>query len=249
MTTAMTPNDSRPAAVDQPVMGSGQMFDRIAARYDRLNAIMSFGMHHRWRRKLIESVGPLGAGDQVLDLATGTADVALALGRAYPDATVVGVDPSEEMLAVGRDKLGELKAPLSGRISLEVGDGQALSHADDTFAGVTIAFGIRNIPDRVQALREMARVTRPGGVVSVLELGEPRGGLLSPFARLHVRYVVPLMGKLLSSAGEYDYLQASMSKFPAPDVFAEELAQAGLVDIKVKRMSLGAVHLFTGRTP
>src|SRR5690606_3642995 len=134
----------------------------------------SLGMDRRWRRALVAAIGPLseGEGDVVLDLATGTADVAIAIAETYPTVRVVGVDPSTEMLAAGQQKL----AALADRIELSVGDAQALDFDDDTFAGTTMAFGIRNVPDRPKALRELARVTRPGGKVAILELGEPRRG-------------------------------------------------------------------------
>ena len=156
---------------DLVVNGSGTMFDRIAHRYDLLNRLMSFGVDRGWRRKLVRAMASTGP---LLDVATGTADVALSLARAYPETTVVGLDPSEGMLSVGREKITE--HALNARIELVQGDAQAMTFADDHFAGACIAFGIRNVPDREAGLREMARVTRSGGPVVVLELSEPRGG-------------------------------------------------------------------------
>lgn len=221
--------------------GSGRMFDRIAPRYDRLNRIMSFGMDRRWRRALIAAL-PDG---EVLDVATGTADVAIALAQRGLDTLVTGLDPSVGMLEFGREKVDTLG--FAQRIELVEGDAQRMPFADDTFAGSCISFGIRNVPDRARGLAEMRRVTRPGGPVAILELTEPRGGIMAFFARLHVRYIVPRLGAWLSKDKEYRYLQASIGAFPAPDAFVAEMEAAGLRDVEVKRMSFGAVHLFVGR--
>ncbi len=224
--------------------GSGEMFDRIAARYDLLNRVLSFGMDGRWRRALVRALGrPLS---QVLDVATGTADVALAAAAAHPEARVVGVDPSREMLAVGRTKVE--RRGLGARISLELGDCEALPFADARFDAAAISFGIRNVPDRAKGLRELARVVRPGGYVAVLELGEPEG-LLGPFARFYVHKVVPRIGAALSGAREYHYLHESIARFPTPPEFMDLMRAAGLQDVSVKRFNFGGTNLFVGRRP
>ncbi|HNL24961.1 MAG TPA: class I SAM-dependent methyltransferase, partial [Pseudomonadales bacterium] len=138
----------------------------------------------------------------------------------------MGSDPSANMLAVGRRKVTTRK--LDRRIELVVGDAQAIDAADRSFDGVTIAFGIRNVPDRARALREMARVCKPGGRVAILELGEPRRGIMAPLARFHIRTVVPRMGALLSGSREYRYLQTSIAAFPPPDEFAALMTASGL---------------------
>jgi len=225
--------------------GSGRMFDRIARRYDLLNRIMSLGLDKRWRRTLIAQL-PAGAV-RLLDVATGTADVAIALAQRDALTRVTGLDPSGEMLAQGHEKLG--KTGLNQRIDLVEGDGQALPFEAHTFAGSCISFGIRNVPDRQKALAEMGRVTVPGGPVAVLELTEPRTGLLAPLARFHVKRVVPMVGGWLSGDAEYRYLQASVAAFPAPVDFAAIMTAAGLLDVQIHRLSFGAVHLFVGRAP
>ena len=236
--------ESTPALV--PAGGSGQMFDRIAHRYDLLNRILSLGMDHRWRRALVKSLdlGSCGPAPHVLDLATGTADVALAVAKAYPTARLVGVDPSPNMLDHGRVKARERN--LDGRVELMVGDAQALPFADDNFDAACISFGIRNVPDRALGLREMRRVVRPGGVVSVLELGEPTG-VMGPFARFYVHRVVPKVGAWLSGAREYDYLQKSIAAFPAPEAFAAMMREAGLQAVTVRRFNFGGTNLYVGR--
>lgn len=229
-----------------PRQGSGAMFDGIAGRYDLLNRIISFGIDQGWRRKEVAAL-ELPEGGRVLDLATGTADVAIAVAEAHPSATIVGVDPSEKMLEVGRTKI-EART-LSDRVSLEVGDAQALRFADASFEGITMAFGIRNVPDRDKALREMARVLVPGGRVAILELSEPRGGIFSSLARIHVHHVVPFVGGLLSGQKEYGYLQRSIAAFPPAEEFGERITQAGLELCEIVSLTMGVAHLYVARRP
>lgn len=222
-------------------LGSGAMFDRIAARYDTLNRVISLGIDQRWRRRTVESLR-LTAGHRVLDLATGTGDLAVMIADKHPDVTVVGSDPSEGMLAVGRDKVRAKS--LAARIAMEVGDAQSLPYADNSFDALTMAFGIRNVPDRAKALREMARVVRPGGRVAILELSEPRQGWIAPLARFHVHTVVPVLGALLSGETEYRYLQDSIAKFPAPETFAALMRECGHDVLSIEPMTFGTVCLF-----
>lgn len=224
--------------------GSGQMFDQIARRYDLLNRLMSFGLDRSWRRKLIQSMPSEG---RLLDVATGTADVAIALADAHPQTSVIGLDPSTGMLSVGHEKLG--RRALTERVELVTGDAQAMPFDDNHFAGTTIAFGIRNVPDRMQGLREMGRVTQTGGPVSILELSEPKGGLMAAMARIHVHHFVPLMGWLLSGQKEYRYLQSSIEAFPPAEDFAGMMEEAGYTDIAVTRLTFGTAHLYVGRAP
>lgn len=228
----------RPA---RPEGGSGAMFDNIADRYDLLNRIISLGIDQSWRRRTVDALG-LGSQSHALDLATGTGDLAILMAQRAPGCRVTGVDPSVKMLEVGRTKVERLK--LEGRIELEEGDAQSLKFADNTFDGTTIAFGIRNVPDRIQGLREMARVTRPGGRIAILELSEPRGGLMAPLARFHVHTLVPWVGSLLSGAKEYRYLQRSIEAFPPAHEFAETMRQAGLEIVEVTPLTFGVAHLY-----
>lgn len=225
----------------QPNPGSGAMFDQIAGRYDLLNRLMSMGIDQSWRRKTVAAL-ELPEGARVLDLATGTADLAMMIAKLHPSSNVIGSDPSTQMLAVGIDKVE--RDGLSDRVVLEEGDAQALPYDDDTFDGCCIAFGIRNVPDRDAALREMARVTKPGGRVAVLELGEPSVGWLSPIARFHVRKVVPRLGGMLSGVKEYRYLQESIAAFPPVEQFAEQMKSAGLEVVDVQPLTFGSCNLF-----
>lgn len=217
------------------------MFDNIADRYDLLNRIISLGIDQSWRKRTVDALG-LGSQSHALDLATGTADLAIMTAQRATGCRVTGVDPSVKMLEIGRQKVE--KQRLSDRIDLQEGDAQSLQFSDNTFDGTTIAFGIRNVPDRVQGLREMARVTRPGGRIAILELSEPRGGVMGPLARFHVHTLVPWVGSLLSGAKEYRYLQRSIEAFPPATEFAETMRSAGLEIIEITPLTFGVAHLY-----
>ncbi len=230
-------------AVSRPRPGSGEMFDRIADRYDLLNRLLSLGIDRGWRRRAVSAL-ELPAGARALDLATGTADLAIEICRAHPDARVTGLDPARRMLALGRAKLRRLG--LEGRLSLVHGRAESLPFRSRSLDGVTIAFGIRNVPDRPAALREMARVLRPGARVAILELGEPRRGLLAPLARAWIRGVLPRVGRILSGSDAYAYLADSMRAFPAPGAFAAAMERAGLRVIGIRPLTAGVATLFVG---
>ena len=222
--------------------GSGPWFDRIAGRYDLLNRLMSFGIDRRWRHKTVAALALGDVPSRILDLATGTGDLAIDIATAHPATTVVGVDPAVKMLAIGRRKV--TSRGLRERVELVRGDAQALTFRDDEFDGATIAFGIRNIPDRPAALREMARVVRPGGRICVLELSEPRGGVLAAIARFHLHVVIPRLGALLSEARQYRYLQTSIEAFPPAAEFADLMASCGLEIVDVRPFTFGICHLY-----
>jgi demethylmenaquinone methyltransferase/2-methoxy-6-polyprenyl-1,4-benzoquinol methylase len=224
-----------------PALGTGAMFDKIAARYDTMNRVLSFGLDRGWRRRTVRAL-QLGESPRVLDLATGTGDLAIDIARMHPGATVIGLDPSREMLAIAERKLAA--RGLADRVTLVRGDAQRLPYRDCEMDAATIAFGIRNVPDRLAALREMARVVRPGGRVAVLELGEPRRGVLARAARFHTRHVVPRLGALLSGAREYRYLQRSIAAFPPSAEFAALMERAGLHVVEVAPLTFGVCTLY-----
>ncbi|HEX3774093.1 MAG TPA: bifunctional demethylmenaquinone methyltransferase/2-methoxy-6-polyprenyl-1,4-benzoquinol methylase UbiE [Polyangiaceae bacterium] len=221
--------------------GSGAMFDGIAARYDLVNRVISLGIDQSWRKKTVRAL-KLAADHQVLDLATGTADLAIQVAETMPSVRVTGLDPSAKMLEVGRQKV--TRAKLSERVELVQGDAQALPFAANTFDSVCIAFGIRNVPNRAAALREMARVTRPGGRIAILELSEPRSGLLGAFARFHIHTVVPYVGALLSGVKEYQYLQRSIAAFPPAEEFAALMQSSNLNLVALHPLTFGVCHLY-----
>lgn len=230
-----------PERAAEPREGSGSMFDGIAARYDLLNRLLSLGIDRSWRQATVDELGP-GDVTRVLDLATGTGDLAALIAQRYPGAAVEGVDPSSKMLDVARAKMSA--RGLADRVRLELGVAEKLPYPDRHFDAVTIAFGIRNVPDRARALGEMARVTRSGGRVAILELSEPRAGFLGPLARFHVHTVVPFLGGLISGSREYRYLQRSIAAFPPPAEFARMMEAAGLHMIRVAPLTFGVCHLY-----
>jgi demethylmenaquinone methyltransferase/2-methoxy-6-polyprenyl-1,4-benzoquinol methylase len=219
--------------------GGGEMFDTIARRYDRMNRLISLGLDQRWRRRAVAALA-LRPGQTALDLATGTGDVARMIARAHPEALVIATDPSLGMLDVAREKA----RPFGERVRIAVGDAQAIDLPDAAVDAVSMAFGIRNVEDRPRALREMARVTRPGGRIAILELSDPRRGPLAALLRFHVHEVVPRLGGALASPGVYAYLARSIAAFPEPEAFAATMAEAGLDVLEVAPLTLGVVCLF-----
>lgn len=237
MTTSTT--SSRPD-------GSGSMFDRIARKYDLLNRINSLGLDQGWRRRTVEVVAPKPS-DRILDLATGTADLAIALAKRADDVRVVGLDPSTNMLDIGRKKVSD--HGLDGLVDLVEGDAQRIDRPEESYDAVTMAFGIRNVPDRLAALREIRRVLVSGGRLAILELSEPKNGFMAALARIHVHHIVPVTGALISGPSEYRYLKDSIRAFPAPETFCQTIEQAGFVDVGFEPLSFGACVLFTARAP
>jgi len=227
-------------------MGSGEMFDAIAERYDLLNRLLSLGLDRSWRRKAVRALEAPEDGT-VLDLASGTADIALAVARHYPSVTVQGIDPSAGMLEVGRAKVEA--AGLAERVHLDLGDAQQLDREDNSFDACSIAFGIRNVPDRLAALREMARVVRPGGRIVILELSTPTSGLQAWASRIHVEHFVPLVGGLLSGPEAYQHLRDSMHAFPSDEEFSALMSAAGLRDVSAQRLGLGVCALYLATAP
>ena len=219
------------------------MFDRIAGRYDLLNRVISLGLDRRWRRRAVTAVA--ASGGRVLDVATGTGDVALEIARQAPGATVVGLDPSPRMLERAAAKVAA--AGLASRVELTPGRAEALPFGDDAFDAAIIAWGIRNVSDRAASLSEMARVVRAGGRVAILEGTEPRSHPLAPFSRLYLRQVVPRLGAWLSQERAYRYLQTSIEAFPAPPEFAELMAACGLEVLEIRPLTFGVCCLFVGR--
>ncbi|MDF1521898.1 MAG: bifunctional demethylmenaquinone methyltransferase/2-methoxy-6-polyprenyl-1,4-benzoquinol methylase UbiE [Trueperaceae bacterium] len=218
------------------------MFDAIAPRYDVLNAVLSLGVDRGWRRQAVAAALAHGPAD-VLDVATGTADLAIALRRARPEARVVGVDFAEAMLAVGR-----VKAARQGvDVRLEVGDGTALPYADASFDAVTIAYGLRNFADVDAGLREIRRVLRPGGRLVVLEFPPPPRGAFGRLFRFYFTRVVPVLGGWVSGRrSAYAYLPASVLAFPEPEALAERMRAAGFQNVSFRLQTLGVSALHRG---
>jgi demethylmenaquinone methyltransferase/2-methoxy-6-polyprenyl-1,4-benzoquinol methylase len=220
------------------------MFDRIAGFYDLMNSVMTAGLHHRWRARAAD-LAQVGPGDRVLDVATGTGDLAFALAdRVAPGGDVVGSDFSAGMLDRAR-----LKAPGRSDVRFELGDAQALPYADDEFAAATVGFGARNFGDLAKGIGEMARVVRPGGHVVVLEITTPTKPPLSTFFRVWFDRVIPFFGSLAADSQAYTYLPSSVRRFPGPEGLADVLAGAGLTDIRWILTAGGIIALHVGRVP
>lgn len=214
------------------------MFDRIAGPYDRMNSVMTAGLHHRWRARAADLAG-VGPGSRALDVATGTGDLAIELAtRVAPGGEVVGSDFSNGMLEQAR-----LKA---GGIRWELGNALALPYADGTFDATTVGFGARNFSDLRQGLAEMVRVVRPGGRVVVLEITTPTKPPLSTFFSLWFDRIVPVAGKLAGDAAAYSYLPSSVKRFPGPEELGGALAGAGLVDVRWILTAGGIIALHSG---
>jgi demethylmenaquinone methyltransferase/2-methoxy-6-polyprenyl-1,4-benzoquinol methylase len=240
------------------------MFDRIAGSYDRLNDLMTAGLHHRWR-ELAVMVARVGPGSSALDVCCGTGDLAFALRRAVGrSGRVVGVDASEEMLDVARDKCGRnqlyVEFQKADVLALPFPDGHAGTVAGGAsapsreaarsvaawtgFDACTVGFGIRNVPDIVGAFGEMRRVCRPGGRVVCLEITQPTIPVFREFYGLWFRRMVPVLGRLAArDATAYTYLPASVLRFPAPEELKRMMEQAGLLNVRYEILAGGIIAL------
>jgi demethylmenaquinone methyltransferase/2-methoxy-6-polyprenyl-1,4-benzoquinol methylase len=222
------------------------MFDAIAGRYDFLNHLLSAGLDRRWRARAIRSL-QLTGGERVLDLCTGTGDLAIAAVSARRSAArVVGVDFSSAMLRVGARKL--LSERLDARIAMVQGDATRLPLGSASVDAVTIGFGIRNVEQMDVACTEVYRVLKPGGRLAILEFAVPTTPLFGAFYGWYVNRVLPRIGRALSrDDSAYAYLPASISAFASPDEFVKILRQAGFGSISPGRLMLGSVILYTAR--
>jgi len=222
------------------------MFDAIAGRYDFLNHLLSAGIDRRWRRRAIASLTLTGC-ERVLDLCTGTADLAIAARTASPGAArVVGVDFAGEMLRVGRAKLAA--RALDGSVTLVRGDATRVPLADRSVQAATVAFGLRNVEHTAAACAEMCRVLAPGGRFAILEFAVPRTPGLRGVYLWYFEHVLPRIGRLVSRhSAAYEYLPASVGAFASPDEVVTLLRQAGFQDVTARSLTFGIVFLYTGR--
>jgi len=221
------------------------MFDAIAPRYDLLNRVLSAGIDKRWRVRAIRSLGLTGK-ETLLDVCSGTADVALEARRVGAAARVLGVDFARAMLRVGVGKIA--REGRSAEIGLVQGDATRLPVRSASVDAVTVAFGIRNVERPEAACREMARALRPDGRLAILEFGVPRIPGIASLYLWYFKHLLPRVGRLVSKhEGAYAYLPASVSTFPPPEAFCDILVAAGFRDVTAVPLTFGIVYLYTAR--
>jgi demethylmenaquinone methyltransferase/2-methoxy-6-polyprenyl-1,4-benzoquinol methylase len=230
-----------PASGTLPETQVEAMFDRIARVYDRMNTIMTAGMDRRWRERAAD-LANVGSGDRVLDVATGTGDLAIELrGRVGNEGEIVGLDFSEGMLELAREKAPEIR--------FDQGSALELPYADGEFAAATVGFGARNFSDLGRGLAEMRRVVRPGGRVVVLEITTPQRPPLSWFFRFWFDTAVPALGRFAGDSDAYTYLPSSVRRFPGPRELGAELVDAGLTDVGWVLTAGGIIAIHSGSVP
>lgn len=227
-----------------------EMFDSIAPAYDFMNTAMTFGLHRRWRAKALSALGRMLARQgaerpEILDIATGTGDVAFDLARRFPEARITGVDLSAGMLAVAAKKLAAAPEGVRGRVAFRQADCLALPFGDGSFDTVTVAYGVRNFQELEKGYREMHRVLRPGGTLCVIELSRPQGVLTKAFYDLYSRRLIPAVGRMVSGDSRaYTYLPESIAAAPQRDAMTAVMARAGFRKAAWRSLTFGAVTVY-----
>lgn len=237
------PGTAAPGVLDEADVRA--MFDRISGLYDRMNTVMTAGLHHRWRRRAAD-LARLAPGAAALDVATGTGDLALELARRVgPSGRVVGSDFSERMLGLARAKAVGLGLP----VDFETANALELPYGADSFDAATVGFGARNFTDLQKGLEEMVRVVRPGGRVVVLEITTPTRPPLSTLLEVWFEAIVPRLGRLAGDSQAYSYLPQSVRRFPDPAALAGLMWTAGLRDVGWLQTAGGIIAIHAGSVP
>jgi demethylmenaquinone methyltransferase/2-methoxy-6-polyprenyl-1,4-benzoquinol methylase len=219
------------------------MFDRIARRYDRMNRLMTFGRDRAWRRHVVQMASPPPEG-HLLDVASGTGDIALEALRQVPGLTVTACDFSMEMMHAGRQKPG------AGALGWCCADGLHLPFPDDSFDSVTSGFLIRNVADPMGAFRQQVRVAKPGGRVVCLDTSPPPSGLLGLMAKIHLCKIIPLLGQTIGGdADAYRYLPKTTQSFKSPEALAAMMKEIGLESVTFRRFMFGTIVVLAGSKP
>jgi demethylmenaquinone methyltransferase/2-methoxy-6-polyprenyl-1,4-benzoquinol methylase len=221
------------------------MFDRIAFRYDFLNRFLSGGIDIYWRKKAIRELTAAPPPRLILDVATGTADMAIMMSRYLSPEKITGIDISTGMLEIGRQKIARLK--LEGTVELYTGDSEAILFPDSSFDAITVAFGVRNFENLEKGLQEMLRVLKPGGRLVVLEFSQPKKAGFRQLYELYLRLIAPGIGRLLSKSREaYAYLNESVKAFPEGEDFVRILDKNSYKNTRLRRLSLGICTIYVG---
>jgi demethylmenaquinone methyltransferase / 2-methoxy-6-polyprenyl-1,4-benzoquinol methylase len=238
---SITPFKDSTQSKKQQVAG---MFDQIAFRYDFLNRFLSGGIDTRWRKRVIKELKELRP-QKILDVATGTADVAIMTHKLLKPVTIIGIDISEGMLEIGRKKVAKLL--LNKQIELQQGDSEAINFAENTFDAITVAFGVRNFENLGNGLAEMLRVLKPGGKLVVLEFSKPKQNIFRGLYNLYMRVVTPGIGRLISKNREaYQYLNDSVQKFPEGNYFLTIMNEVGYTATYLKTLTGGICTIYCG---
>lgn len=221
-----------------------EMFNSIAPRYDLLNRLLSLGIDRKWRRFAVKQIR-FAEGGRILDVATGTADVALEIAAATPvSVTVTGVDFSPQMVELGKEKVK--RSQFADRISLEVAPCEAIPFAENSFDSATIAFGIRNVVDRSCGLKEILRVLKPGGRIVILEFSNPQSKIFKALYNFYFLKILPVVGGLISNFSAYKYLPDSVLEFPSREEFKKIMTEAGFKAVNHKDLTFGIATVYTG---
>ena len=231
-----------------------EMFDSIAPAYDFMNTAMAFGLHKTWRNKaltatlnFLKPISPYKSLD-ILDIATGTGDVAIKMAQLFPRAKVTGIDLSEGMLAQARKKLNDLSFDIKSRIAFGKGNSLMLPFHDNSFDIVTVAYGVRNFSDLKKGLAEIRRVIKPEGVLCIIELSCPKGKLTAPLYRFYSQKIIPIIGRFVSKDKKaYSYLPESIAACPQGEEMAALLHEAGFKNVEWKPLTFGAVTYYISR--
>jgi demethylmenaquinone methyltransferase/2-methoxy-6-polyprenyl-1,4-benzoquinol methylase len=220
------------------------MFDSIAWRYDFLNHFLSFGTDHLWRRRAVRIISKHCSSPEILDVATGTGDLALAAVRLKPKR-ITGIDISANMLEIGYEKI--LKRGLADLIRLQKADSENMPFPDSVYDVAMVAFGVRNFADPLRGLSEMNRILRNGGMIMVLEFSRPTAFPFRNIYNFYFRRVLPLLGKLFSKdRAAYSYLPESVYRFPDNEAFLDLLTRAGFTNVKQVKLTGGVASIYTG---
>ncbi len=224
-----------------------EMFDSIAPAYDFMNRAMTFGIDRLWRRRAVGLLADVPHGD-ILDIATGTGDLAILMARSFPQSRVTGIDLSEGMVGIGRKKIND--CGLDGRVTLGIADCLAMPYPDASFDCITCAYGVRNFQDLLAGYREMLRVLRPGGCIVILELSTPSSAIVRPLYEFYTRAIIPFAGRMVSKdTRAYSYLPESIAAVPQCGEMCGLMIEAGFAEASFISLTFGTCTIYIADKP